>query len=551
MSSTHPGRVRRAAVTLTAASTVRGGAAVLAGTAAIALHGARFGNWIVDDAAITFAYTRSFATGEGPVLQPGAEPVEAFSNPTWLALLWLGRLVGLFDRGTIFGIPDQVLYPKALALLCCMGILVACYRAARVVSGRPALVTLVTGLGLAAVPSFVIWCFSGLENALFALFVAVLAATLCRAAVADRLDAPRVAVAAGLLAAGAALTRPDGAAYVVALPLLVVVWLPPGQAVRQTLVSLGVFAVPYGAYVLWRFLTFGHLLSAPAIAKGQEPPDVETLMRVGEVVTYAGALAALVLAVSVGLVLTRPSPLRTGVIALLVPLGLAIASHAVLMPDWMGQLRFTTPVWPLAALVGTLAVGEALARLAPRGRIVLAAGLAVALVPSLVTFRTASDRFSAGPTVPMCRIAERYGEMFDAYADRLGVEQGTLLLPDIGGTALTSRLEVIDLAGLASYRIARLRGAGDMAGLRNHVFEESRPTFIHTHGAWDAGMSADPRLTRDYFWLYRGEGTDSDWVRRDVADEGDVAALRTYAARTVAEQRGDGPKRHCTQTYDR
>lgn len=524
---------------------------MLGGTAAIAVHASRYGNWIVDDAAITFAYVRSFATGEGPVLQPGAEPVEAYSNPTWLALLWLGRLVGLFDRGTIFGIPDQVLYPKALALLCCVGILVACYRAARVVSSRPALVTLVTGLGLAAVPSFVIWCFSGLENALFALFVAVLAATLCRAAVAERLDAPLVALTAGLLAAGAALTRPDGASYAVALPLLVAVWLPPRQAVRQTLVSLGAFLVPYGAYVLWRFLTFGHLLSAPAIAKGQEVPTVQTLMRVGEVIGYAGALATLVLAVCVGLVLTRPSPLRTGVIALLVPLGLAIAAHAVLMPDWMGQQRFTTPVWPLAALVGTLAVGAALTRLAPRGRIVLAAGLIVALVPSLMTFRAASDRFSAAPTVPMCRIAGRYGAMFDTYADRLGVERGTLLLPDIGGTALTSRLEVVDLAGLASYRIAELRGAGDLTGLRDLVFDEVRPTFIHTHGAWDAGMSADPRLERDYVWLYRGKGTDSDWVRRDTAGNEDLTALRAYAARTVPKESGAGPLRRCTETYGR
>lgn len=540
------GRVRIAAVKNPA---VRGGLAVLAGTSAIALHASRFGNWIVDDAAITFAYVRSFATGEGPVLQPGAEPVEAYSNPAWLALLWLGRHVGLFDRGTIFGIPDQVVYPKALALLCCAGILVACHRAARAVSSRPALVTLVTGLGVAAVPSFVIWCFSGLENALFALFVTVLAATLCRAAVAERLDAPRVAVAAGLLAAGAALTRPDGLAYAVALPLVVALWLPPRRAVRQTLLSLGVFAVPYGAYVLWRFLTFGRLLSAPAIAKGQEPPTAATLMRVGEVVTYGGALPALVLAVCVGLLLTRPSPPRTGVLALLVPLGLALAAHAVLVPDWMGQLRFTTPVWPLAVFVGTLAVGEAPARLPRRGRTVLAAGLAVALVPTLVTFRTASATFGAAPTVPMCRVAERYGEMFDAYADWLDVDDGTLLLPDIGGTALTTRLEIIDLAGLASYRIAELRGTGDLAGLRDHVFEEARPTFIHTHGAWDAGMSADPRLKRDYVWLYRGAGTDSDWVRDDVADEADVVALRAYAARTVPGKRAAGPLRHCTATY--
>ena len=149
----------------------------------------------------------------------------------------------------------------------------------------------------------------------------------------------------------------------------------------------------------------------------------------------------------------------------------------------------------------------------------------------------------------MCRIAERFGEVFDDYADRLGVDRGTLLLPDVGGTALTSRLAVVDLAGLASYRIAGFRGAHDMSGLRDYVFEESRPTFIHTHGAWDAGLSADPRLERDYVWLYRGAGTDADWVRRDVADRGDLTALRAYAAKAVAGKRAAPPLRHCTVTY--
>ncbi|GAB1516739.1 hypothetical protein [Actinophytocola sp. KF-1] len=64
-------------------------------------------------------------------------------------------------------------------------------------------------------------------------------------------------------------------------------------------------------------------------------------------------------------------------------------------------------------------------------------------------------------------------------------------------------------------------------------------------------MSANPKLKRDYVWLYRGEGTDSDWVRRDVADETGVAALRAYAARTVPEKRAAGSVPHCTATYRR
>ena len=90
-------------------------------TVLVALQMQLYGRWIVDDAATTFAYARSLAAGEGAVLQPGANPVEGYSNPAWLAVLVLGRWLGLFDRGTWFGVPDLVVFPKFVALLCCAG----------------------------------------------------------------------------------------------------------------------------------------------------------------------------------------------------------------------------------------------------------------------------------------------------------------------------------------------------------------------------------------------------------------------------------------------
>ena len=53
----------------------------------------RLWDWEVEDAAITFAYARSFAEGDGLVPQPGAERVEGYSNPTWL-LLFAAKFVG-------------------------------------------------------------------------------------------------------------------------------------------------------------------------------------------------------------------------------------------------------------------------------------------------------------------------------------------------------------------------------------------------------------------------------------------------------------------------
>lgn len=530
-------------------------ASVLGGTALIGWHASRFGNWIIDDAAITFAYARSLAQGHGVVLQPGADPSEGFSNPSWLLLLTLGRLIGLFDHGTILGVPDYVVFPKVLALVCCAGILVGCFQAARKVTRRPGLATFASGAVLAANPSFVIWCFSGLENSLFALAVTWLAVVMFRAAVDDRLRSGRTALAVGALAALAALTRPDGLIYVAAYPLVLLVWMSRtyvGASARAVLLSTAAFAVPVGAYFTWRYLEFGKLLSLPALAKNQDLPEFTDLTRSEQLLEYVGAPAGIAFAVLVGMVLLRPSRLRAGMIALLVTLILAVTAFAVLKPDWMGEHRFATPAWALAALAGTLAAGAAFRHTGIRGRAVLSAGLVVVFVLSGSLFAAASEKFREGPTVPMCVVAERWGRIFNAYADIAGVGQGSLLLPDVGGTALTSRLRVVDMAGLTEPRMAEFWAKQQWAELNDYVFEEVRPTFVHTHGAWGRAIVEDPRFDRDYVEIRSMANKGIDRVRRDVlSDPAVLEELRAYAKNQVPvieAAAASAPRGHCGAT---
>ncbi|MEU0883085.1 hypothetical protein ABZ345_31130 [Lentzea sp. NPDC005914] len=531
-------------------------ASVVGGTALIALHGSFYGNWVVDDAAITFAYARNIAEGAGSVLQPGAEPTEGYSNPAWLAVMALGRVLGLFDRGTIFGVPDYVLFPKALAVLCCAGVLLACHTAARRVFRRPWPVTLAFGAVLAAVPSFVIWMFSGLENPLYALVTCWLAVVLFGAVLDDRLWSNRVAVVAGLLVALAALTRPDGLVYVAAYPLVTLVHLRRTGllvAARAVALSTAAFLVPFGTYVAWRRLEFGRWLALPAAAKGQAAPELDQFVRVGEVVQYAGAFAVLVVAVCLGVVLARGSRLGSGLVALLVPLGLALTAFAVLAPDWMGQLRFATPVWVLGALIAVFAVARLLARATARRRVAVAAAVIAAALPSAAWFTTTADEFRTAPIVPMCLVTETFGRGYNGLADILGVERATLALPDVGGTALASRLTVVDLAGLAEPRLADLWGAKDMAGLRDYVFDRARPTFLHSHGFWSqtTGIADDPRLAADYYVISAGPVA-QDWVRRDaVPDAARLEQLREYVRTELTpavRAQENAPRGHCGPT---
>jgi hypothetical protein len=519
---------------------MRAAVAVGVPTAAFGVHALLYGRWIVDDAAITFAYARSIATGAGPVLQPGAEPVEGFSNPAWLGLMVLGRWVGLFDRGTWFGVPDYVAFPKLLALVLVAGVFACCYAVAIAMTRRPALVTVGAGLVTAAVPSFVIWTMSGLENALLALAAAGIAAVLVRAVVAGRLLEPVTAVWCGLLAVLAALTRPDGLVYAAAFPLAALLLLRRadlGRAVRAAALSLLVFAVPAGAYLAWRLAVFGEYLPNTAIAKSQGLPGLAAATRPGELVTYVGWPAALLAVAAVGAALARHGIRRRALVVLLVPLALAVAAFGVLAPDWMGQLRFATPVWPLGALAAVVAATLVAPHFAARGRVVVAVLAVGAAAISGLAFLDGVRAFRAAPTAPLCLVAQNTGRTINSYADIVNVTDPVLAAPDIGGAALVSNLRLVDIVGLADRRVAGFWADGDIAGLRTHLLRDVRPTFLTLNPDWArlTGLAADPRLAASYDKIATSPAGVTDWVRRDALGPGDLEALRIRASAAVVD----------------
>jgi hypothetical protein len=510
-------------------------AAVLAATALIAARASGLGRWIVDDAAVTFAYARSVDEGLGPVQLPGAAPVEGYSNPSWLALMVLGRRLGLFDHGAFLGVSDLVLYPKALALLCTAGTL-ACiaWTARAVLPGRAWAVTLLAGTALATNLSYVAWSFSGLENPLYGLSAAATAALLVRGVIRGGLTAPRTAVAAATIALLAALTRPDGAVLAGAYPLVLALFVRRRElprSVRALALHAGVVAVPYGAFLLWRHAVFGLWVPNTAVAKAQQTPRLAQLARTGDLLTYAGWAFALIGALCAGAVLARPGKGRRALVALLVPLLLSLLAYGALGRDWMALYRFATPVWVLAAAVAALSAVALWEGEGTRGRAVLAAALTGALVLAHAGQAEREASFKARPTLSMCFVAERYGQVFNMYAERLGLRHATVALPDLGGTLLTTRLRVLDLAGLTDRRVARAYASGDMSALRDHVLRAERPELLHVHAAWVDKPGLTPARLADagYVPLYRQQNG-GDFVRADaVPDPARITAVRAWA----------------------
>ncbi len=123
---------------------------------------ALLGDWIMDDAGISYAYARNLAFGHGPVSQPGRPPVEGFSNFLWVVLLAPLFRLHLFD---------PVVTAKALGALLVLASLVMLQRTLRREFDGWAPALLATTL-IAGAPPIVIWTAAGLENSL-TMFLAV------------------------------------------------------------------------------------------------------------------------------------------------------------------------------------------------------------------------------------------------------------------------------------------------------------------------------------------------------------------------------------------
>lgn len=505
------------------------------------LHALLFGDWIVDDAGISFVYARNLAAGHGLVSQPGVEPVEGYSNPLWVFLLAPFFPVGLFD---------PLLTPKLLSIALVGVAFLVLHRSLAKLDEAGWAVSWVA-LGLTALnSSFVIWTVSGLENPLYVALICALFGLIAR-------ESPHPLLA-GAVAAGIALTRPDGLLYVALYPLLTLFSeerpVRIGAAAGRIARYAAVFLLLFGAHLGFRVLYFGDLYPNTYYAKGGETGRLalelltfQPYMRrhLGGLLESATGLPGWAVLVALAAAVVFLAARRRLHRVHAVVLGFAGCSAVVylLLPgDWMGEHRFATPFFPFfyagIALAAVAVAREMIPAPAWRQRLGwLAAGSA--LVLALTFFLSRSRAFEARPTLALSAVVERNGLRINRYADALGIAEGSFLLPDVGGALWASRLRIYDLGGLTDRTVTRTLW-GNRTAFHDYVFAETRPTLILTHGVWTtvAALDDDPRLRRDYLLLSpegraaRRSRKERLFVRREavVGKEGAVEAIRAELA---------------------
>jgi hypothetical protein len=528
---------------------LRAALALAACFAIYAAAAALLGDWIMDDAGISYAYARNLAGGHGLVSQPGRPPVEGFSNFLWVVLLALLFLARIFD---------PVVAAKALGALCVLLSLWIFQRSLRRDPGGWAPALLATAL-VAGSPPIVIWASSGLENGL---------TLLLGAALFDRLAwmPRRWELHAGILTALLAMNHPENPLYVAAGLLVCCGPLLTGresvaEAMRHAGRYLAGFALLFLPFMAFRLRTFGLPFPHTYYAKRRYPDlfsqlsasflhPADTARKLFDLSRgIAGPLGIFAMALTVGavLVLLRRGRLGRAFGAAFSLQVVAVATYLWNDEDWMGEYRFATLATAFS-LVSFVMAGFSLDREfgGARARRLVTGAYAAAATLLLANGAARVARFAETPPTPFADVARQYAFKFNVYADVLRLEHASLLLPDIGATLLYSNLTVYDAAGLCEPDVVRTLKGGTVYWLDRHpafydwVFETAQPTFINTHDFFThvAALERDPRFERDYVAVnaypdayvaltYGWAALSGDWVRRDVLrSPGDLEALR-------------------------
>jgi hypothetical protein len=452
--------------------------------------------WIAavnDDAGIALAYARSLATGEGLRLTPLSPRVEAYSDPLWVLWLSVGYVLKL--DGPSFA---RVSGATFAAFATAVAGFVPSRGLGRALRPLDALAPWV----LAVDTTYCYWAGAGLETGAFALALTVALAS-------------GAALPAGLLG----VLRPEGPLYLAGLALTRVTTSGHGIRVARW---LGVAAIPWLLWLAFRRFYYGQWLPNSFFAKRSW--DYDGAHYLAE--WFLSAPWHWALCVAPLALLDRRT--RGAAMPALAACAAAVAFILVSRGDWMAEHRFVAHALPAAAIAAGLVptlLDRSSAAEASCGVLVLAA--AVLFSPSRSLAR------KSDPVHPLAYVV-RQARVFRSEADALGLVHPRIAHFDVGGLALESGGEVIDLAGLGDLYIGRVGYKAEQR-VRDYVFDEVEPDMINLHGPC-AYIRADPRLDRYYPFAGSSVWGD-DWVRKDDRCPDGLPTVEDLEARPPREVR--------------
>jgi arabinofuranosyltransferase len=407
------------------------GIAVGVGLAIVAIAVARFArdHWggVYDDAFIYLRYVKNLDAGCGLRFNCGDPPVEGFTGPLYLAMLWLGgRLTTqLIDLA-------QIVCTASLAVALALAVWAAAVAGRGAAQPRlPAVLAVAVAAALALDPFVLLNAITGMETALAAAAVTAIAL----AALAGR----RWLLVAAI--GGALLVRPEALVFAAALPLLPALRRPRYLAALAAIVA---------AICAARYAAFGALLPNTYYAKAGG-----TWRHCELGLAYlADAIADFPLAFAAPLALLLPAgPRRRACGFVLAGAAAWVAFFLRSGGDLFEYSRMVFPLVPALYVLALAGIAELAQRIAERTRArpALAGALAAAACALAAGGRAAVAHAippqGASPRVVEWAAVGRY--LHDHFRG------ATVATVPIGAIGYYSRLPIIDLVGLTEPAIAR------------------------------------------------------------------------------------------------
>jgi hypothetical protein len=468
----------------------------------------------IDDAFITFRYSRNLTDGLGFVYNPGVHTLGT-TTPLWAMLM---SATAVLTGGRDF--PHYAIWWSALADALSAVLLFVLAR--RLIAND--WVAALPGLLHALAPMSVTFAVGGMETSLVTLWMLAAFALYALAPPDEAPSRRRLREAAvGLLGAFAVLTRVDSLLWLA--PLLGWQML---EALRQrrlpwaTWAALAAVLLPFA---LWSWSTFGSPLPNSVTAKRFAYAVAPLDALAGLVRNYANLFSAYNLYGSVGTMVS-------GVIVLAGSL-LAFSGSARRLPrllpllayPWLYFVVFAIanplmfrwyfapplPVLMLATFAGLWGLAAALLR--ERGRralpaLVGAAG-ALALASTLTAWTLAPDHGPARPAPKMAWHAlellyERMGRLL---VERYGVTADTRVASaDIGAIGYFSGATIVDTVGLVTPELTRyypvdpaLLADDQIYAIPPQLILDQQPAFLVTmEGFVREGLARDPAFLAQY-----------------------------------------------------
>lgn len=239
---------------------------LLVGTVLFSVVGYLFLFWMsakifpytMDDAFITFRYSKNLVEGFGPTFNPGLPPVEGYTTFFWMLLMTIPHIIGI----------DVAIFSKIFGVLLMCGTFII-ISLLTLLSAKQFPVKLRLFVGslavylLAMLPITSTHAVSGMETSLF-IFLTCLLVFMVALGVSTE---SHLLFWAPLVGLGIGLTRPEGNA--ISLLLLAYGWFLSKPPVRKRLISFGIglYALPGALYFLWRYFYYDLILPLPFYLK--------------------------------------------------------------------------------------------------------------------------------------------------------------------------------------------------------------------------------------------------------------------------------------------